>query len=547
MKKIIGFILFGFMIAANAVTLSLAEEAAAPTRESLPAPDSSSVQTAIVTLDGQPLFRVRGMTGYTAEDRANAISDRIAAVAANSSVLPEAVSVEQLPDRSELRVGDTVLAAILDADAQADGVPRELLSTRARVHIIEAIKDYRHDRSPMRLLRQLGIAAMATLVWILLMQTIRRLYMRVLRIAERQVKARVDALEKRTSKVIESRTIWSAFVGLIRTSHSVVLFILGYFYLNFILGLFPWTRPVAIQLFSIFIEPLRSLGVSFIRAIPNLVFLTILFLLVRYLIKVTRLFFTGIDNGTFTFDNFDSDWAWPTYRLLRLFLICFGVVVAYPHIPGSDSGAFKGVSLFVGLLFSLGSTSFIANIVGGFALTYRRAFRVGDIIKVDDTTGWVVDMKLQATHLRTRYNEVIVIPNSVLLNSSVINYSTMAKVEGLILHVTIGIGYEVPWRQVESMLLLAAERTPEIRRDKKPFVLQRVLDTFCVQYELNVYCEIPIMAPLILHALHKNILDVFNEYGVQIMTPAYEGDPPDPKIVTKEKMFAAPAIKPEPG
>ena len=254
-----------------------------------------------------------------------------------------------------------------------------------------------------------------------------------------------------------------------------------------------------------------------------------------------RLFFSAIARGSIRLTNFAPEWAWPTYKIARFAIVAFGVIVAYPYIPGSESAAFKGVSLFIGVVFSLGSSSAIANLIAGYLMTYRRAFKVGDRVQIGDMLGDVIETRLQATHLRTLKNEELVVPNSLLLNSQVMNYSSLAAKQGLILHTTVGIGYETPWRQVEAMLLLAAERTSGLLKEPAPFVLQKSLGDFAVNYELNVYCGDPhAMLPLYT-ALHRHILDVFNEYGVQIMTPAYRDDPEQPKLVPREQWYAAPA------
>jgi small-conductance mechanosensitive channel len=215
--------------------------------------------------------------------------------------------------------------------------------------------------------------------------------------------------------------------------------------------------------------------------------------------------------------------------------------VAYPYIPGSESDAFKGVSLFLGIVFSLGSSSAISNIIAGYMMTYRRAFKVGDRVKIGEAVGDVMQMRLQVTHLRSLKNEEIVIPNSQILAGEVLNYSSLARTHGLILHTEVGIGYETAWRQVEAMLLAAAERTPGLERDPRPFVHMKKLGDFAVTYELNVYCKDVKEMNALYTALHRNVLDVFNEYGVQIMTPAYEGDPAEPKVVPRQDWYAAPA------
>jgi small-conductance mechanosensitive channel len=275
--------------------------------------------------------------------------------------------------------------------------------------------------------------------------------------------------------------------------------------------------------------------------LPGVVFLLILVLVTRYILQTLRLLFSAIEQGSVKLHGFDRDWTWPTYRIVRLLVVAFAVVVAFPYIPGSGSEAFKGVSLFLGIVFSLGSTSIIANIIAGYSMTYRRAFRVGDRIKVGDIVGDVTEVRLQVTHVKSLKNEEVVIPNSVILNSAVVNYSTLAGSQGLILHTTVGIGYETPWRQVEAMLLLAAARTPRLLQQPSPYILQKALGDFAITYELNAYCDRPGEMQSIYTELHRNILDVFNEYGVAIMTPAYVADPEQAKLVPKSRWYAEPA------
>ncbi len=280
---------------------------------------------------------------------------------------------------------------------------------------------------------------------------------------------------------------------------------------------------------------------GFVAKLPDLIVLAIIVVLVRYVLHLLRLFFDAVGRGSVHLHNFDAAWAAPTYRIARYVLLIFAAVIAYPYIPGSGSEAFKGISLFLGVMLSIGSTSFISNMIAGYALTYRRVLKVGDWVKVDDTLGEVIHTRLQVTHLRSPKNEEITIPNSVILNSKVLNYSSLTAERRLILHTQIGIGYEVPWRQVESMLLLAAQRTPGVQHEPAPFVLQKALGDFAVTYELNVCCETPSAMLRLYTSLHRSILDVFNEYGVQIMTPSYEGDPEVPKVVPKDQWFTSPA------
>jgi small-conductance mechanosensitive channel len=321
----------------------------------------------------------------------------------------------------------------------------------------------------------------------------------------------------------------------------LALLVITFVWLVYALRQFPWTIGLANVLLDHVIAPLSTLGRGLVHAIPNLIFLVVLYFLVRFGLRVVRLFFEAIDRGLVKLENFEREWAMPTYKLVRLAIVILALVIAYPYIPGSESAAFKGISLFLGVVFSLGSSTAVSNIIAGYMMTYRRAFRVGDRVKIGDIVGDVTAMRLQVTHVRTTKNEEVVIPNSQIVNGHVINYSTLARKEGLVLHTTVGIGYETPWRQVEAMLLEAARRTQGLAAEPQPYVLQTLLGDFAVSYELNVGCDDPHTMPRLYTALHRNILDVFNEYDVAIMTPAYRADPPEPKIVPKSKWFLPPA------
>jgi len=336
-----------------------------------------------------------------------------------------------------------------------------------------------------------------------------------------------------------------ALQGLLKSTYVLALLVLGYIYLHFVFGLYPWTRPLAARLLEIFLDPLQAMGLGLLESLPGIVFVIVVAIVTRYILRLTRLYFESIDRGAVTLARFDREWALPTYKITRLVFIALALVVAYPYIPGSSSEAFKGVSIFLGIVVSLGSSSVIANLMAGYTMIYRRAFKLGDRITVDNLTGDVIERRLMVTHLRTIKNEEIIVPNSTIINSNIINYSTLARSHGLILHTTVGIGYETPWRQVEAMLKLAAERTSGLVKEPAPFVLQKSLGDFAVTYELNAYCDNPHAMAQLYTAMHQNVLDVFNEHGVQIMTPAYEGDPEKPKVVPKDQWYQAPATPAE--
>ncbi|HSH14200.1 MAG TPA: mechanosensitive ion channel family protein, partial [Desulfurivibrionaceae bacterium] len=245
--------------------------------------------------------------------------------------------------------------------------------------------------------------------------------------------------------------------------------------------------------------------------------------------------------------NFPADWAQPTYKIGRFLVIAFTAVVVFPYLPGSDAPAFKGVSLFIGVLFSLGSTAAVANVVAGIILTYMRAFVIGDRVKIADTIGDIIEKTLLVTRVRTIKNEDITIPNAMVLGSHIINYSSSARERGLILHTTVTIGYDVPWRQVHELLLGAARASENILAEPPPFVLQTSLDDFYVSYQLNAYTDQPNRMALTYSALHQNIQDRFNAAGVEIMSPHYAALRDGNQVTVPEenlaKSYVAPAFR----
>ena len=498
-------------------------------------------ERAAVKLDGEVLFQVRGVAAYPAEERAKTISKRIAAIAADPSVAAESLRLLDTEDRTRIMAGDSLVAAFVDADAAAEGVSRKLIAERALIKIGAAITSYRNDRSLRVLLFNTLYALGATVLLAIVLFVIRGVFRKLDAVAERRFNFRIEAFEAQSHQLVQARQLRKALHGILKGLYVSALLVLGYIYLHLVLGLYPWTRPLTGRLLPVILDPLEAMGMGFLESLPGMVFVAVLVIVTRYILRLTRLYFEGIDRGTVTLARFDREWALPTYKIARFLIIAFAVVVAYPYIPGSSSEAFKGVSIFLGVVFSLGSSSVIANMMAGYTMIYRRAFKVGDRISIDNLTGDVTETRLMVTHLRTIKNEEIVVPNSTIINSHVINYSTLVGTRGLILHTTVGIGYETPWRQVEAMLRLAAERTPGLLKEPAPFILQKSLGDFAVTYELNAYCDDPQRMALLYTAMHQSILDVFNEHGVQIMTPAYEGDPEKPKVVPKDQWYVSPA------
>jgi small-conductance mechanosensitive channel len=501
--------------------------------------------TAPVELDGAVLFRVRGVTALPAATRARAIRDRIVAVAADPAIAVDSLRIVDADGITRILAGNRPICGVADADASIEQVSRADLARVQLSRLQEAIRAYRAARSPASLRN----AAVSTLTATILLAAVITGLLWCFRLLDRllvqRLHARIHSVEIQSFEVMRADRIWATLRSGLLGLRTVLLLASALVYLGFVLGRWPWTRGLAQDMVGFALGPLQVIGRGIVAHIPSLVFLAVLFFVVRLALKLIRLFFEAVGRGTVVLAGFDADWAQPTYKIVRVAIIAFGLIVAYPYIPGSESAAFKGVSLFLGVMFSLGSSSAVSNMIAGYMMTYRRAFKVGDRVKIGDAIGDVIETRLQVTHLRSYKNEEIIIPNSQILGGDVLNYSSLARVNGLILHTEVGIGYETPWRQVEAMLLGAAERTRGLAADSHPFVLVKKLGDFAVVYELNVYCQDVKAMNQLYTGLHRNILDVFNEYGVQIMTPAYEGDPPEPKVVPPTAWYAAPALAPE--
>ena len=507
--------------------------------------EGAEMLLAPVAIDGDTLFSVRGIIAYPAERRARDIANRIRAAAADRDIRADSLTLDDQPGKTWILAGEQRIMAVLDEDAVIETMERRRLAELYRARIGEVIQEYRRLRQPRLLWFHLLYALGATIALVIAAYLGRVVVAWLREHLERRYRARVQGIQDRAFQLVKAEQIWHALTSILNFAWAVCLLVIVYFYLNYVLALFPWTRALGRSLLEIAVDPLRTMGLGLLGMVPKLVFLAILILVTRYLLRLIRLFFDGVANGTVTVGDFDPEWAWPTYRLVRMLVVVLAAVVAYPYVPGSGSEAFKGISLFVGIIFSLGSSSLIGNLIAGYSMTYRRAFRIGDLVRIGDHLGAVERTRMLVTHLRTPKNEEVVVPNSTILGAEVVNFSSMAKERGLILHTTVGIGYETPWRQVEAMLLEAARRTAGLRQEPAPFVLQKSLGDFCVTYEINVYCDTPRAMPALYSELHRNILDVFNEYGVQIMTPAYEGDPDEPKVVPREQWYSAPARPPE--
>lgn len=502
----------------------------------------AGLQSYPVMLDGRQILTIKvGTRARSPEERAAAISERIRKLADDRSTGVNAVMVEENEEYSAVVADDRVIMGVYSADAGQEGMARADLAEMYAHSIREAISRYRSEYSVRSILIGACLAALSILAALVLLWLLGRLSARARTVIEVRFAERIKGLRIQSLELIRADRVKALVLGFLKTVKLIIALVITYACLHSIFAFFPWTRGFAAGLLSYVLIPIKMVGSGIVHAIPNLIVLVVIVIVTRYVLKVLHLVFENIERGAISFPGFDAEWAPLTHKLARLLFIIFVVIVAFPYIPGADTPIFKGISIFVGVLFSLGSQSALSNIIAGVALIYRRAFKVGDRIKINDIIGDVTELKLQTTRLRTVKNESVIIPNGVILNSNVINYTELAREKGLILHTQVTIGYDAPWRQVHAMLLTAAAKTSGLLKEPQPFVLQRSLDDFFVTYELNAYTDTPENMLQFYSDLHQNIQDVFNEYGVQIMSPHYIGDKPTPTYVPREHWYDPPA------
>ncbi|HQQ23140.1 MAG TPA: mechanosensitive ion channel [Spirochaetota bacterium] len=316
--------------------------------------------------------------------------------------------------------------------------------------------------------------------------------------------------------------IISAAQKTVRFFRLFLTLLMLYIFIPITFSFFEFTQTWADTLFGYIADPIKSAGSAAISFIPNMFFIAAMIFISRYIVKLAAVFFGEIEKGNLGFSNFHKDWANPTFKIVKILIVMFTLIIIFPYLPGSQSEAFKGVSIFAGILLSLGSTSIVSNIISGVILTYTSAFRIGDRVKIGETTGDILEKTLLVTRIRTIKNIIITIPNSIVMNSHIENYTTSAcSGEGLILNTSITLGYDIPWRKIHEVLTDAALSVKDIMKKPRPFILQTALNDFYVNYELNCYTDKPEKTAVIYSTLHQAIQDKCAENGIEIMSPHY--------------------------
>jgi small-conductance mechanosensitive channel len=410
--------------------------------------------------------------------------------------------------------------AVTDGDARAAGKSRQSLALEDAENIRHAVQTYRQEHSWRMILRAVFKTALAMFFLFLALWLVRRCrwFFRV----------RIEEQIRKSAKLV-GQSSWHLFFGYIGPVMLGVgtflrwLLILGLCEatLTIVLGFHSSTREISLTMTRWVFSQLEALGRAGVDYLPRLLVVAVIAIITNYAVRLLRLIFGQIRKGDLKIPGFYPDWAEPTEKLIRMMIFVLALIVAFPYLPGAKSPAFQGISIFVGVLLSLGSSSAVASAIAGVILIYMRSFLVGDWVQIGDITGEVVEKTLLVTRLLTPKAEVFTIPNSTVMSGSVKNYSTEARKAGVIFYTTVSIGFDTPWRTVHQLLFSAALATEHVLRQPAPFVLQRSLDDFYVTYELNAYTDAPREVLNIYSDLHRNIQDKFNDAGVEICSPHF--------------------------
>ena len=502
-----------------------------PTHAQVPTPTPTPTATtsinkgAPVELGGEELFKIRaGVGSFSAEERTDAVTNRILKVAEDPTIAVERITIDDQPLSTNLTVNNRVLVTITDADARQADLSRQELARNYQEKIQNTITQYRIERSPDYIRQGITRSAIATVILgatLLIFAIVFPWFYR--RISNLQ-STRLPAIRIQNFELFAATRIHRILISLLKLLRFLLTLGVLVIYVPLVMSFFPWTRQISLRVYRYFLQAVEISWEAFLSYLPNLFALAIILFITYYLIKLMRNLFTSVGNGNLAIQGFYPEWAEPTFKLSVFLIVILAAVIAFPYLPGFGSPAFQGISLFLGLLLSLGSSVVVANVVAGIILIYTRAFQIGDRIKIGDAIGDVVEKTLFVTRMRTVKNVIITLPNTSVFTSQIINY-TAAELDPnqapLILHTTITLGYDVPWRKVHQVLIDAAKSTTHLLSEPEPFVLQTSLDDFYVSYELNAFTQNPSIMARIYSELHQNIQDKCNEAGIEILSPHY--------------------------
>jgi small-conductance mechanosensitive channel len=429
-----------------------------------------------------------------------------------------------------------------------EGEALDAVATSASASLEAVVKQAREQRSISFLLKAGALALTVTIVYLVLVRVVFALRRRLGGRVAAAVQARVEKVRVAGVSVVHPEVLGSAVGRAITLLAWTAALLLTYLWLAFVLQRFPYTRPWGERLGAYLLDLLETVGAAIVGAIPGLLLVAFIYVAARFASQLLDLFFRRAESGQLQLRWLDPETAVPTRRIATIVLWLFALSMAYPYLPGSHTEAFRGLSVLLGLMISLGGASVVGQALSGLSLMYQRALHPGEYVRIGDLEGTVMSLGFMRTIIQTGQGEEISVPNSTIVAAPVRNFSRLLDGKGFVLQPGVTIGYSTPWRQVHAMLLEAARRTQGVLPEPPPYVIQTALSDFYVEYRLVAWGSPAEPQPRakLMNELHANIQDVFNEYDVQIMSPHYMTDPEHPQVVPKAKWFAAPAVPREP-
>ncbi len=475
-----------------------------------------------VIVDDDTLFYFYAKRGgHTPQQRAENVANDITALGKRFNLKPDSLYIESSDIVTDVMYDNKVIVSFTDQDGLWEGCTRDQLAAEKRLVILEKLKVMKEEHGFLQLCKRVAYFVLVLVGQFLLFWgtnwLFRRVKVRIVKLRNTRLKPfSIQDYELLDTHKQVKLLIFLA--SLVRYAFMLLQLLLS---VPLLFSIFPQTKNLAFQLFSYIWNPVKSILVGIVSYIPNLFTIFVICLAIRYLVRLFRYLAGEVQSERLKLRGFYPDWAIPTYHIIRFLLYAFMIAMIYPYLPGSNSGVFQGISVFVGLIVSLGSSTVIGNIIAGLVITYMRPFKIGDRIKLNDTTGNVIEKTPLVTRIRTPKNEVVTIPNSFVMSSHTVNFSQSAREYGLIIHSEVSIGYDVPWRKVNKLLIEAALNTPGVVDDPRPFVLSTSLNDWYPVYQVNAYIKDADKLAQIYSDLHQNIQDRFCEEGVEIMSPHY--------------------------
>ena len=468
------------------------------------------------------LFNIYTRSGsFNPAERANAISGRINKLYEDDFFNPDSIKVLRGENTYDIVYNELIIISVLEIDALYFNKNPETLAKEYEQIIRKAIIDQKQANSLFNWLKRIGLVAIVIIGIYFIIFLINRLFKFFFKQLVKYKDRYFTGISIKNFTLFTPKQHLKFFVRTLSVMRIITILLMLYLSLPILFSIFPQTKSYTYTLLNWIISPIKTIISGIINYLPNLITILVIYFFTRYVVRGVKYIATEAETGNLKIKGFYSDWAHPTYNIIKFLLYAFMLVVIFPYLPGSDSPAFRGVSVFLGILFSIGSSSAVANMVAGLVITYMRPFRVGDRVKIGEVVGDVVDKTLLVTRIRTIKNEDITVPNASVLSGHTVNYSSGAQHNGLIIHSTVTIGYDVPWKKVHEALINAASRTEMLLNAPAPFVLQTSLDDFYVSYQLNAYTKNPSDQARIYSELHQHIQDSFNEAGIEIMSPHY--------------------------